>query len=229
MKNIKEIQVDVPTEESEWSAEGEFFIAVLISEGENLAFNCTFGNEGIYRQMLTRTANLQEEPTDIWKTLVIKDGNLVDKRPAKWIDDGEGGKAVINGKVWEFIPTLKISLPEDVKKKLLEFTSQIYKCEDNPEELDELFEELDSYIRQVVKQRLGEIIEEELKELESDLSVEEVKSLLRGGRTSTIPTLAETTDLSREELLSHALDEFLYDIGYIEEKPDFDLEEHRLE
>jgi hypothetical protein len=154
------IRVDVPIEkESSWSAEGQFFISVPISEEEGIAFNCTFGNEGIIKQARKGKTETHEKPTDVWRTLVIEDGEVRPERSerAEWIDKGEDA-AIVNGDIW--LTKGKVELPQKVKGKLLEFSSKIYAHKDNLDKIEGVLSQLDSYIENLVNsERVQGLIE----------------------------------------------------------------------
>ena len=142
------ILIDVPIEDERFSEKGQFFFSVELSETESIAFDYTFAGHRVMKQILIGTTQSKKESAETWGTIRIVDGKFIDKHRVEWIDRREKGEAIVNGNIWRTV--WEKPLPEGIKEKLLDFSSQIYKHKSNLLDLEELFEDLDKYIRQII-------------------------------------------------------------------------------
>lgn len=135
--------------EREFSGKDQFFFSVPISDTEDIAFDHTFAGHRVMKQELVREVETNREPTDVWETLEIEDGELIGKERVEWIDRREEDEAIVNGKVWK--AAWQKPLPQEVKEKLMGFATEIYDKKDDLENLNDTFESLDSYMKKIIK------------------------------------------------------------------------------
>lgn len=122
-----------------------FFISILTSENESLAFDWTSKAHRIVKQKLIAQKIFPNDvkPTLEWDTYVLDGSKILEKRHTKWLDKGRRDQ--INDKVWEMVWAKPLS--KETAVNLLRYSNLICSNIDNLKQIEKEIKELESLIK----------------------------------------------------------------------------------
>jgi len=117
-----------------------FFVSVALNDKEVISFDYTLKGCRITKQIFVEKKPFPKDKavSSEWETLVLRDGKLVEKYHAKWIDMDE--LDWVNDQVWKTVWLRPMT--EDLKEKILHYSHLI---SDNYNKLENFSNEMEDF------------------------------------------------------------------------------------